>query len=170
MEMEKGHPGGYLWLLGYGNGMRKICIICVDGKGSSQQSQTQSLTNTAMGRRIKKATWGRILQYHECEDDTNHACSCVLNQLSHVQLFAALWTVARQAPLSNEILQPRILEWLACPPPGDLLNSEIIPMSLMSPKLAAGFFTTRTTWEAHKSCINQFKCSNNIIALRTVTF
>ena len=32
---------------------------------------------------------------------------------SHVQLFATLWTVAHQAPLSMEILQARILEWLA---------------------------------------------------------
>ena len=30
-----------------------------------------------------------------------------------VQLFATLWTVARQAPLSMGILQARILEWIA---------------------------------------------------------
>ena len=35
-------------------------------------------------------------------------------------LFAAPWTVARQAPLSMGILQVRILKWLPCPPPGDL--------------------------------------------------
>ena len=35
-------------------------------------------------------------------------CSCV-------QLFAAPWIVARQAPLSMGILQARILEWVAMP-------------------------------------------------------
>ena len=32
--------------------------------------------------------------------------------LSHIQLFATLWTVAHQAPLSMGILQARILEWI----------------------------------------------------------
>ena len=31
---------------------------------------------------------------------------------------------------------------------GDLLDPGIEPMSLMSPALADGFFTTNTTWEA----------------------
>ena len=39
----------------------------------------------------------------------------VCYSLSHVQLFAAPWTAARQAPLSMGILQARILEWVAIP-------------------------------------------------------
>jgi len=39
---------------------------------------------------------------------------------------------------------------LPCPPPGDLPNPGIGPVSLMSPALAAKFFTTSTTWEAPK--------------------
>ena len=35
---------------------------------------------------------------------------------------------------------------LPCPSPGDLPNPGIEPKSLMSPALAAGFFTTRATW------------------------
>ena len=35
--------------------------------------------------------------------------------LSCVQLFVTPWTVARQAPLSMEILQARILEWVGMP-------------------------------------------------------
>ena len=38
--------------------------------------------------------------------------------LSHVRLFATPWTVAHHAALSMLILQARILEWVACPPPG----------------------------------------------------
>ena len=43
------------------------------------------------------------------------------------------------------ILQVRILEWVACPPLGDLPDPGIEPVSLMSLALAGGFFTTSTT-------------------------
>ena len=39
--------------------------------------------------------------------------ACVISCLSRVRLFATLWTVARQAPLSMGILQARIVEWVA---------------------------------------------------------
>ena len=47
-------------------------------------------------------------------------------------------TIAHQTPLSMRILQARILEWLPCPPPGDLPDLGIEPPSLMSPALQAG--------------------------------
>ena len=62
--------------------------------------------------------------------------------LSRVLLFATLWTVAFQAPLSMGILQAKILKWVAMPSYGDLPESGIRPASLMSPALAGGFFTT----------------------------
>ena len=34
------------------------------------------------------------------------------------------------------------------PPPGDLPDPGLEPMSLMSPALVDGFFTTSATWEA----------------------
>jgi len=37
---------------------------------------------------------------------------------------------------------------LPCPPPGDLPEPGTKPMSLTSPALAGGFFTTSVTWEA----------------------
>ena len=37
---------------------------------------------------------------------------------------------------------------LPCPPPGDLPNPRIEPMSLMSPALAGRFFTASAIWEA----------------------
>ena len=46
------------------------------------------------------------------------------------------------------ILQARILEWVACPPPGDLPDVGINPISFTSPALAGRFFTTSATWEA----------------------
>ena len=57
----------------------------------------------------------------------------------------------RSPPVSSVhgILQARILEGLPCPPPGDLPDLGMEPVSLMSPALAGKFFTTSTTWEAH---------------------
>ena len=43
------------------------------------------------------------------------------------------------------ILQARILDWVAMPPPGDLPDPGIEPASLMPPTLAGGLFTTRAT-------------------------
>ena len=40
------------------------------------------------------------------------------------------------------IFQARILEWLPFPIPGDLPEPGIEPMSLVSPALAGGFFTS----------------------------
>ena len=42
-------------------------------------------------------------------------CVCMLSHFSRVWLFATLWIVACQAPLSMGFFQARILEWLAIP-------------------------------------------------------
>ena len=47
------------------------------------------------------------------------------------------------------ILPARILSGLPCPPPGDLPDPRIKPMSLKSPALAGRFFTISATGEAH---------------------
>ena len=64
-------------------------------------------------------------------------CICVLSCFSHVQLFVTLWTVACQAPLSMGFSRQEYWSGLPCPPPGDLSDSGIEPMSLMSPALQA---------------------------------
>ena len=71
----------------------------------------------------------------------------MLSHSSHIGLCATLWTVARQAPLSMGFSRQEYWNWLPCPPPG-YLSDGIEPMSLMSPALAGGFFTTSITWEA----------------------
>ena len=54
------------------------------------------------------------------------------------------WTAACQAPLSMGFSRKEYWSGVPCPPPGDLPNSGIEPMSNM----AGGFFTIRATWEA----------------------
>ena len=72
----------------------------------------------------------------------------MLSCFSHVQLCATLWTVAYQAPLSMGFSRQEYWSGLPFPLPGDLPNPGIEPMSLMSPSLIDGFFTTSATWEA----------------------
>ena len=48
------------------------------------------------------------------EDSLSSERHCAYS-LSHVQLFATLWTVACQAPLSMGIPKARILEWVVMP-------------------------------------------------------
>ena len=73
-----------------------------------------------------------------------HWAEFVLSPFSHVQLFAALWTVARQASLFVGFSRQEHWSGLLCPPPGHLPDPGIEPMSLKSPALAGEFFTTRT--------------------------
>ena len=75
-------------------------------------------------------------------------CVCVLRWFSRVWLLATLWTVAHQAPLSMGFSRLGYWSGLLCPPPGDLPDPEIKPISLMSPALAGGFFTTSPIREA----------------------
>ena len=62
--------------------------------------------------------------------------------LSRVRLFVALWTVARQAPLSVGFSREEHWSGLPCPPPGDLPDPGIEPMTPVSPAMAGEFFTT----------------------------
>ena len=64
--------------------------------------------------------------------------------LSHVQLFATLWTVAFQAPLSMGFSRQEYCSGLLCPPPGNLPDPGIEPTSPVSPALQADFLPTET--------------------------
>ena len=74
--------------------------------------------------------------------------ACVLNCFAHVQLYATLWTVAHQAPLSMGFSRQEYWSGLPCAPPETLPDPGIEPMSLISPALVGRFFTTSATWEA----------------------
>ena len=72
---------------------------------------------------------------------------CVLSRFSHVHLFAAPWTVAHQAPLPVGFSTQEHWNGLPCPSPRNLPTPGIEPVSLTSPALAGGLFTTSATWE-----------------------
>ena len=94
--------------------------------------------------------WPTVLFYTDPSSTHTHThksvCGCVL---SCIWLFAAPWTVPMKLlcpwnfPGKNTRGGCHFLLQGALPNPG------IRPKSLVSPALVGGFFTTRTTWEAH---------------------
>ena len=79
---------------------------------------------------------------------------CVCAQpLSHVRLFAVLWTVACPVPLSMEFSRQEYWNGLPFPPLGDLPKPGTEPTSPASPALAGGFFTTEPP--VHFSSVTQ---------------
>ena len=64
--------------------------------------------------------------------------------LSHVRLFATLWTAAHHAPLSMGFSWQEYWGGLQFLLPGDLLNPGIKLLSSVSPALAGGFFTAES--------------------------
>ena len=55
-----------------------------------------------------------------------------------------------------------------CPPPGDLPNPGIEPMSLKSPALTGSFFATSATWKAPLITLKTQKCPYFWLARITV--
>ena len=53
--------------------------------------------------------------------------ACMLSHFSRIWLFATLWTIALQAPLSMGISKQEYRSGLPSPPPGDLPNPGIKP-------------------------------------------
>ena len=73
--------------------------------------------------------------------------TCMLGCSIHAQLFV---TLDCSPPGSSCLSRQEFWSGLPCLPPGDLPNPGTEPMSLTSPALASGFFTTGATWEAPK--------------------
>ena len=80
-----------------------------------------------------------------------HVCCAVLSCFNHVQLFATLWTVAHQAPLSMGFSRQEFWSGLPFPPPGDLPDPGIKPTPPASPALADRFFTTEPPGKPNES-------------------
>ena len=75
--------------------------------------------------------------------------TCVLSRFSHVRLFATLWTIVCQTPLSMGFFRQEYYSGLPFSSPGDLPDPGSELTSFKSPALLGGFFTTSATWEAH---------------------
>ena len=86
----------------------------------------------------------------DCHFSRLWAYARMLSRFSLVKLFVTLWTVAGQPPLSMGFSRQEYWSGLPFSPPGDLPDPAIEPTSFMSPAFAGMFFTSSTTWEAHR--------------------
>ena len=83
-------------------------------------------------------------------------CVCVLSRFRRVQVFATLWTIAHQAPLSMGFSRQEYWSGLPCPPPGDLPHPRIEPGSPVAPALQADSLLL-----SHRGSLNKKKKKKN---------
>ena len=95
----------------------------------------------------------------------------MLSHFSCVQFCVTLWTVACQAPPSMGLSSQEYWNGFLCPPPGDLPNLGIDPVSLMSPALAGKFFTTEPPdADAAGLQMNLVMAKAQIVSLKSLPF
>ena len=95
-------------------------VVISSSRGSSRpRDQTQISDVSCIGKSgsLPLVPPGKPNLWHFC------VCVCVISRFSHVQLFAMLWTVACQAPLTMEFSRQEHWSGLPSPSPGDLPNS-----------------------------------------------
>ena len=97
---------------------------------------------------------------HKPREVKAHVRACILNYFCSVRLCVTLQTLACQAPLSMGFSRQEYWSELPCPPLRDFPDSGTEPVSLTSPVLAGGFFTTGATWEATKHLTVNYSAAN----------
>ena len=83
-----------------------------------------------------------------------YVCVCVYVHAKSLQSCPTLCNpmdYSPQAPLSMGFSRQEYWSGLPCPPPGDLPDPGIKPISLMFPALSGRFFTASAAWEALES-------------------
>ena len=76
-------------------------------------------------------------------------CKCMLSCFSCVSLFAILWAITHQAPLSMGLSRQEYWSGLPCPSQGDLPNPGIESMCPASPALQADPIPTEPPGKPH---------------------
>ena len=82
----------------------------------------------------------------------------MLSHFTHARLCATPWAVAHQATLSMGFSRQEYWSGLPCPPPGDLPDPGIKPVSLLH--WQAGSFTTSAPWEDPHYILSTYLFSN----------
>ena len=111
-------------------------LSCI-GEGNGNPLQCSFLENPRGGGACWAAVYGVAESWTRLKRLSSLAW--VLSHFSCVQLFATLWTVAHQAPLSMGFSRQEYWNRLSFPSPGDLPHLKIKPMSRA---LAGRLFTT----------------------------
>ena len=123
-----------------------IYKICWMGLTENWTKQKKGWLHRSKSIKIMQSENHEISKGKKKSFNDMHACMHA-RSLQCVPLFVTPWTVAHQVPLSMGFSRQEYWSGLPCPPPGDLPNPGIKPVSLMSPMLTGSIFTTSTTWE-----------------------
>ena len=94
--------------------------------------------------------WGAHCWTHQ-RVPAQAACLCMLNPFSRVQLFATLWTIALQAPLSMGFSRQEYWSGFTYPRPGELPNPGIKPASLCLLHWQVGYLPLALPWKPFSS-------------------
>ena len=77
--------------------------------------------------------------------------------LNHVQYLVTPWIIAFQASLPMELTWQEYWSGMPFLTPGDLPKPGMKLVSLVSPALASGFFTSNANWEAYIPTLEYLK-------------
>ena len=116
-------------------------------RGSQRESWNPCLQPSCKGHQDRRTTYDHSGQSGQ-PPAKSYKVMCACSVIS-----VTPWTVARQAPLSMAPSTQEYWSGLPRPPPGIFPTQGLNPVSLTSPALAGGFFTTSTTWEVQHSLI-----------------
>ena len=78
-----------------------------------------------------------------------------VQSLNHVPVFVTPWTISHQAPVSMGFFSQGYWSGLPFPPPGDLPNPAIKPISPVSSALAGEFFTTEPSGKLFNNIMSE---------------
>ena len=118
-----------------------------------------SLSSMIQVEFIFKYAWSKDW-YLSIYQQSSHPSICLLvywNEGMHAKSLHSCPTLRNSMDCSlsgsavHGIFQARILEWLPCPPSGDLPDPGIKPRSHMAAAPPSSLLTTSATWEAHLS-------------------
>ena len=118
-----------------------LCTFTVEVEGWARELGS----HRRHGQKFKKINWSQ-----EARRGSKHTL-CVCRVLSRFRL-CNLWTVAHQAPLSMGFSRQEYWSGLPCPPPGDLPDPGIKPISLASSckeECTLRYFTNRRRKEGY---------------------
>ena len=143
------------WTLGVGDGQGGLA--CCDSWGRKEWDTTEWLNWTELKSLLFNSKW--IMDFRVKVFLVAYLCLHVCVHTKSLQSCLILFDLM-DCCLPGSVHRQEYWSGLSCPPLGDLPNPGIEPMSLMSPALAGGFFSTSTTWEALILCLCMINCAS----------
>ena len=106
------------------------------------------LFNAALFTKVRTWKQSKYALIDEWINKNQYMHVCMVSHFSLLQLFAILWTIACQAPLSMGFSRQEYWSGLSFPLAGNLPDQGIKPVFPVTPVLVGGLFTTSATLEA----------------------